>query len=202
MDAKNLSGMKVAALVTEGFEQVELTGPRDALQAEGAQVVIVSHQAGEVQAFKHHDRADKFKVELSFDHARAADFDAVLLPGGVVNGDQIRLVKPAQKFVQDMDEAGKPIFVICHGGWLLISAGLVHGRSMTSWPTLQDDIKNAGGQWVDRAAVVDGKWVSSRKPADLPDFNRAIIDMLHMSGEAARSGKLGSQMSLGMYPNG
>ncbi len=201
MESKEIAGMKVAALVTEGFEQVEFTGPRDALQAEGVKVLLVSHQPGEVQAFKHHDRADKFKVDLGFEQARAEDFDAVLLPGGVINSDQMRLIKPAQKFVQDMDEAGKPIFVICHGGWLLISAGLVNGRTMTSWPTLQDDIRNAGGQWVDRAAVVDGKLVSSRKPADLPDFNRAMLDMLHM-GEASGSGHLGSQMSLGMYPNG
>lgn len=201
MQSNPIAGMKVAALITEGFEQVELTGPRDALQAEGVKVVIVSHQAGEVQAFKHHDRADKFKAEMGFDQLQAQDFDAVLLPGGVINSDQMRLIRQAQKFVQDMDEAGKPIFVICHGAWLLISAGLVHGRTMTSWPTLEDDIKNAGGQWVDRATVVDGKWVSSRKPADLPDFNRAIIDMLHMGRENA-SGQLGSQMSLGMYPNG
>lgn len=201
MQSKEIAGMKVAALVTEGFEQVEFTGPRDALQAEGVNVVLVSHQAGEVQAFKHHDRADKFKVDLSFDQARVQDFDAVLLPGGVINGDQMRLIKPAQKFVQDMDEAGKPIFVICHGGWLLVSAGLVNGRTMTSWPTLQDDIRNAGGQWVDRAAVVDGKLLSSRKPADLPDFNRAMLDLLHM-GDSAGSGQLGNQMSLGMYPNG
>ncbi|MDB5796378.1 MAG: type 1 glutamine amidotransferase [Paucimonas sp.] len=173
-----LDGVNVAILVTDGFEQVELTGPRDALQAQGVTTKVISHQPGRVQGFKHHDKGDQFDVDQTFVQADAADFDAVLLPGGVVNGDQIRAVHHAREFVQQMDEAGKPIFVICHGGWLLVSADLVDGRTMTSWPTLQDDIRNAGGNWVDEEVVVDGNLVSSRKPADIPAFNQKMLDVL------------------------
>lgn len=181
MDANDTSinAMRVAILVTEGFEQVELTGPRDALELQGVATKVISRQKGKVQGFNHHDKADRFDVDLTLAEANPDEFDAVLLPGGVINGDQMRIIPEAQRFVRQMDEAGKPIFVICHGGWVLVSAGLVDDRTMTSWPTLQDDIRNAGGTWLDQEVVVDGNWVSSRKPDDIPAFNRKMIDMLY-----------------------
>jgi protease I len=155
-----------------------MTSPREALENAGAKCVLISNKDGEVQGFKHHDKADKFKVDLTLAKANASDFDAVLLPGGVINGDALRIEKKAQQFVQEIDRAGKPIFVICHGPWLLVSAGLVKGRTITSWPTLQDDIRNAGGNWQDKEVIRDRNWVSSRKPDDLPAFNRESIRLL------------------------
>jgi protease I len=196
MDAKdiNLSGMRVAILVTEGFEQAEFTGPKDALDKQGALTTVISQKKGKVQGFNHHDRGYQFDVDMAFAEANPNDFDAVLLPGGVVNGDQMRVIPEAQRFVQQIDEAGKPIFVICHGGWVLVSAGLVEDHTMTSWPTLQDDIRNAGGKWVDQEVVVDGNWVSSRKPSDIPAFNQKIIDMLHQRQSGGNvTGRSGQQ---------
>jgi len=174
----HLTGKRVAILVTDGFEQIEMTSPREALEKNGAKCVLISPKRGAVQGFKHHDKADKFKVELELGKADAGDFDAVLLPGGVINGDALRVEKKAQQFVQEIDRSGKPLFVICHGGWLLISAGLVKGHTITTWPTLQDDMRNAGADWVDREFVRDRSWVSSRKPDDLPAFNREIVRAL------------------------
>ena len=175
---QNLNGMNVAILMTDGFEQVEFTGPRDALQQQGAATRVISAQKGKVQGFHHHDKGDRFDVDLTFAEAEPDDFDAVVLPGGVANGDQIRIIPEAQRFVQAMAEAGKPVAAICHGGWLLVSAGLVEGRTLTSWPTLQDDIRNAGGKWVDQEVVVDGNLVTSRKPDDIPAFNAKMIDVM------------------------
>lgn len=183
---EQLKGKRVAILVTDGFEQIELTSPREALQDAGAKCVIVSSAKGQVQGFKHHDKADPFDVELALDRADASDFDAVLLPGGVINGDALRIEKPAQRFVQEMDRAGKPLFVICHGGWILISAGLVKGRTLTTWPTLQDDMRNAGANWKDEECVRDRNWVSSRKPDDLPAFNRECVKALAESRSGER----------------
>lgn len=173
----DLKGKRVAIIVTDGFEQIEMTSPREALEKAGAKCVLIAPKDGEVQGFKHHDKTDKFKVDLTLAKATAADFDAVMLPGGVINADAIRIEKKAQQFVQEMDRAGKPIAVICHGPWLLISAGLVKGRHMTSWPTLQDDLRNAGAQWEDKECIRDRSWVSSRKPDDLPAFNREMVKM-------------------------
>jgi protease I len=200
MDANSstLNGMRVAILVTDGFEQLELTGPKEALDKQGITSKIISQKPGKVQGFNHHDKGEQFDVDLTFDKASPDDFDAVLLPGGVINGDQLRIIPEAQHFVQKIDEAGKPVFVICHGGWLLASAGLVDGRTMTSWPTLQDDIRNAGGTWVDEEAVVDGNWVSSRKPDDIPAFNRKLIDVLHQRGSGQSLGKPGEQQGIGL----
>jgi len=161
-----LKGKRVAILVTHGFEQIEMTSPREALEKAGAKCVLISNVDGKVQGFKHHDKADRFDVELPLQRAEAAEFDAVLLPGGVINSDAIRIDKKAQQFVREIDRAGKAIMVICHGGWLLISAGLVRGRTITTWPTLQDDMRNAGAIWKDEEYVRDRNWVSSRKPAD------------------------------------
>ena len=183
--ATALKGKKVAILVTDDFEQVELTSPKQALETAGATVHIVSDKAGEVQGMNHDEKADRFKVDRTFDTADALDYDGVMLPGGVVNGDALRTVKKAQSFVKAIAAAHKPIGVICHGGWLLVSAGLVEGKTMTSWPSLHDDIRNAGGKWVDRDVVRDGTWVSSRKPADLPAFNQALIELMAEAPERA-----------------
>lgn len=176
--SNQLSGKRVAILATDGFEQIELTSPREALEKAGAKCIVVSPKDGEIQGFKHHDKTDKFAVDLSLAKARAEDFDAVLLPGGVINGDALRIEKKGQQFVQEIDRAGKPVMVICHGGWILASAGLVKGRTITSWPTLQDDLRNAGASWVDQEVVRDRNLISSRKPDDLPAFNREIVKAL------------------------
>jgi protease I len=184
--ADELKGKRVAIVVTDGFEQIEMTSPREALEKAGAKCVLVSNVEGQVQGFKHHDKADRFDVELSIAKADASEFDAVLLPGGVINGDALRIVTPAQRFVQQIDRAGKPVFVICHGGWILISAGLVKGRTLTSWPTLQDDMRNAGATWRDETCIRDRNWVSSRKPDDLPEFNRQAIAVLREANPSER----------------
>jgi len=137
----DLKGKRVAIIVTDGFEQIEMTSPREALDKAGAKTVLVSPKDDQVQGFTHHDRSEEFKVDLPLAQANASDFDALVLPGGVINGDALRMEKRAQQFAQEMDRAGKPIAVICHGGWLLISAGLVKGRRITTWPTLQDDMR-------------------------------------------------------------
>jgi protease I len=176
--ATSLDGYKVAILAVDGFEQAELLEPQRALTQAGAKVFVISQKPGQIQGFKHVDKADKVNVDVTLDAANAADYDAVVLPGGVVNGDAIRLDAKAQSFVKEADRAKKPIAVICHGGWLPISAGIVAGRTMTSWPSLQDDVRNAGGTWVDQQVQIDGNLISSRKPDDLPAFNEALIDAL------------------------
>lgn len=175
---KKLNGRKVAILVTDGFEQVELTKPREALEAAGASTSILAPKSGKVQGMNHDEKADQFDVDKRIADSDPADFDAVLLPGGVMNADHLRMDENARNFVQAMDKAGKPVAVICHGPWLLVSADLVDGRTMTSYHTVQDDIRNAGGEWVDREVVRDGNWVSSRKPDDLPAFNEATIKLI------------------------
>lgn len=172
-----LQGLNVAILALDGFEQVEMTEPRRALEGAGARTCLVSARSGEVQGFHHDKPGDRFPVDMTLDQARPQDFDAVLLPGGVQNGDQMRTLAPAQDFVRALQDEGKPVAVICHGGWLLVSAGLVRGRRMTSWPSLEDDIRNAGGEWLDAPVVRDGNWVSSRKPDDIPAFNAAMCEL-------------------------
>ena len=171
-----LEGMKVAILVAEGFEQVELTGPRKALDEAGAQTFIVSPVKGEVQGWKHYDKADKFKVDVPLDQANAADFDALQLPGGVANPDQLRTNPKAVQFVRAFFDAGKPVAVICHGPWTLIDAGVVKGRTLTSWPSLRTDLINAGAHWVDQEVIVDNGLVTSRKPDDIPAFNSKMLE--------------------------
>lgn len=170
-----LKDKKVAILVAEGFEQVELTAPRKALDEAGAQTRIVSPADREVQGWKHFDKADKFKVDVPLESARADDFDALLLPGGVANPDQLRANPRAVAFVRAFYDSGKPIAAICHGPWTLIDAGVVDGRRMTSWPSLRTDLTNAGAKWVDEEVVVNKDLVSSRKPQDIPAFNREMI---------------------------
>jgi protease I len=175
--AQDLSNLKVAILVADGFEQVELTEPRKALDDAGAETFIVSPvETGEVQGWKHHDKADEFPVEFILDEANSADFDALLLPGGVANPDQLRMNPKAVEFVKGFFDAGKPVAVICHGPWTLIDADVVKGRRITSWPSVKTDLINAGANWVDEEVVVDKGLVSSRKPDDIPAFNQKMIE--------------------------
>jgi protease I len=183
--ADSLNGYKVAILAVDGFEQAELLEPQKALKAAGAQVHVISQKPGQIQGFVHTDKGDKVKVDATFDQTSASDYDAVVLPGGVVNGDAIRVDAKAQSIVKQFDKDGKPIAVICHGGWLPISAGIVSGRTLTSWPTLQDDIRNAGGTWVDEEVHRDRNLITSRKPDDLPAFNKVIIEALSERKKAA-----------------
>lgn len=177
MAGTQLQGMRVAILVTDDFEQSELTEPRKALQEAGAEALIVSPKSGEIQGMKHDEKADRFRVDLPLGQADPEQFDAVMLPGGALNADGLRVVPEAKNFVSSIDQAGKPIAVICHGPWLLVSAGLVRGRKMTSYHTIQDDLRNAGAQWEDSEVVRDRTSVSSRKPADLPAFNREMVSL-------------------------
>ncbi|MEO8654683.1 MAG: type 1 glutamine amidotransferase domain-containing protein [Ramlibacter sp.] len=182
---QQLAGLSVAILAVNGFEQAEMTEPRKALDDAGAKTTLISMNHGQVQGFHHDQPADKFDVQMTLEEADPKDFDAVLLPGGVMNADQIRTSRHAQQFVQAIDRAGKPIAVICHGSWLLISAGLAQGHKLTSWPSLQDDLRNAGAQWVDEQVVVDRNWVSSRKPADIPAFNREMLKLIASRAHAS-----------------
>lgn len=181
-----LNGRKVAILVAEGFEQSEMVEPRKALEQAGAQTVLVSPAQGEVQGWKHFDKADRFNVDVPIDQANPADYDALLLPGGVANPDQLRTNASAVQFAKRFVEAGKPVGVICHGPWTLIEAGVVKGRKMTSWPSLRTDLVNAGAEWVDQEVVTDRGIVSSRKPDDLPAFNRKLIEEIGESSHAGR----------------
>jgi protease I len=174
--ANELTGKKVAILVTDMFEQVELTGPRKALQEAGARTELVSPAKGEVQGFNHFDKSDTFPVDVPLDSANPGDYDALLLPGGVGNPDQLRMNPKAVEFARSFFDAGKPVAAICHGPWLLVEAGVVRGRTLTSWPSLKTDIQNAGGKWVDQEVVTDRGLVTSRKPDDIPAFNRKMIE--------------------------
>jgi protease I len=171
-----LDGKKVAILAAEGVEQVELTEPRKAVTDEGAEIVMLSLEAGEIQAFNHLDKGETFTADKAVKDVRADDFDALILPGGVANPDVLRTDPDAVGFVRDFVAAKKPIGVICHGPWTLVEAGAVKGRTLTSWPSLQTDIRNAGGTWVDEEVHVDSGLVSSRKPDDLPAFCAKIVE--------------------------
>ena len=178
----------VAVLATDGFEETELTEPVQALRDAGAQVTIVSLGHSHIQAVRHDlDKTVKVKVDRAIGDVSAEEFDAVHLPGGTVNADSLRLVPEVQAFLRAMQDAGKPLVAICHAPWELVSAGLVRGRTLTSYHTIQDDIRNAGGTWVDREVVEDGNWVTSRQPDDLPAFNRAMISMFSQSRRAAHT---------------
>jgi protease I len=172
----SLEGKKVAILVAEGFEQVELTEPRQALDNAGAQTSIVSPESSEVQGWNHFEKGQRFKVDVPLARASARDFDALLLPGGVANPDQLRINPKAVAFVREFFEAGKPVAAICHGLWPLIDAGVIRGRKVTSWPSLKMDLRNAGAEWTDQEVVTDQGLVTSRKPDDLPAFNRKMIE--------------------------
>jgi protease I len=175
--ADTLNGKKVAILVAnEGIEQVELTEPRKALEAAGATVELLAPESGEAQAFNHLDKADSFPVDRAVGDASAGDYDALMLPGGVANPDNLRLHAEAVAFVRSFFDAGKPVAAICHAPWTLVEADVVRGRTITSWPSLQTDIRNAGGTWVDEQVVVDSGLVTSRKPDDLEAFNAKMVE--------------------------
>jgi len=182
--AMTLEGKKVAILVADGFEQVEMTEPKRALDEAGATTVIVSPAEITVQGWRHFDKADTFDVDVPLRQAQADDFDALLLPGGVANPDQLRIKTEAVQFVKAFVASGKPIAVICHGPWTLIEADAVRGVKITSWPSLATDLRNAGADWVDAEVVVDRGVVSSRKPDDLPAFNRKMIETFALGRQA------------------
>ncbi len=177
MQEKKLDGLRVAILVTDDFEQVELVEPKKALDQAGATTKIVSPKPGQVQGMNHDVKADFFPVDMTLDQTNPNDFDAVLLPGGALNADALRVEPKAQEIVRQIHSQGKPIAFICHAPWLLVSAGLVKGKTITSYYTIQDDIRNAGGNWVDQELVRDGTWVSSRSPKDIPAFNKGMIEL-------------------------
>jgi protease I len=172
-----LKGKRIAVLVAnEGVEQVELTEPREAVEAAGAEVDLLTPEAGDVQAFNHLDKGERFEVDRAVGDADAGEYDGLVLPGGVANPDQLRTDDGAVEFIRAFFAAGKPVGVICHGPWSLIEADVLKGRTLTSWPSLETDLRNAGATWVDEEVHVDQGLVSSRKPDDLPAFNAKIIE--------------------------
>lgn len=186
MTDSRLHGKRVAILVAEGFEQVEMVEPRKSLQDAGAETTLVSPADGEVQGWNHYDKADRFEVEVTLAEADPGNFDALLLPGGVANPDQLRTDPRAIRFIRRFVDDGKPIGVICHGPWTLIEADAVKGRKITSWPSLKTDLMNAGAQWVDQEVVTDQGLVSSRKPDDIPAFSRKLVEEIAEGTHAAR----------------
>ena len=177
MASETLNGLKVAILVTDGFEQVEMTEPRKALKEAGAETQLVSPKGGQVKAWKFTEWGDTFPVDMPLDSARPEDFDAILLPGGVIDPDKLRTLPEAVAFAKAFFDAGKPVASICHGPWTIIEAGAARGRRLTSWPSLKTDLQNAGAEWVDQEGVVDQGLVTSRKPDDIPAFNREMIKL-------------------------
>ena len=176
MATNNLIGKRVAILATDGVEQVELTEPRKALDQAGAKTVVVSPKSGRIKGWQHDHWGDEIPVDLTIDRASTDTFDALLLPGGVMNPDHLRMNKQAVQFVKSFFDAGKPVAAICHGPWLLVEADVVRGRSVTSWPSLQTDLRNAGADWTDKEVVTDEGLVTSRKPDDIPAFNKKMIE--------------------------
>jgi protease I len=186
MANENLKGLKVAILVENGFEQVELVEPRKALDQAGATTQIVSPQSKSVRGWNHTDWGDDFPVDVALDQIKPGDFDALLLPGGVMNPDALRMQPKAIEFIKAFFDAGKPVAVICHGPWTVIEADEARGRRIASWPSLKTDLRNAGAEWVDEEVVVDNNLVSSRKPDDIPAFNREMIKLFSGARNQAR----------------
>ena len=188
-----LKGRKVAFLATDGVEQVELTAPWNALKQAGAEVKLVSERLGEIQSMNHDQKGERFPVDLEVSKVSARDFDALVLPGGVANPDKLRTNKDAVNFVREFMEADKPVAAICHGPWLLVEADAVRGRTITSWPSLETDVKNAGGAWVDKQVQLDQKLLTSRKPEDLPAFCALLVDLLSDAIDERRLDKMVEQ---------
>jgi protease I len=176
MAKDTLAGKRVAIIATDMVEQVELVEPRKALDEAGATTELISMKPGEIEGFNHYDKADKFKVDKTGEEVDASDYDALLIPGGVGNPDTMRTDENLVQFTREFFEQGKPVAAICHGPWMLVEAGVVRDRTVTSWPSLQTDIRNAGGNWVDKEVVVDQGLVTSRKPDDIPAFNKKMIE--------------------------
>jgi protease I len=171
-----LSGKRVAILAADGFEEVELTKPRQALDDAGAKTSVVSIKSGKIQGMNHADKGETVPVDLTLDDAKPGEFDALMIPGGLMNPDTLRSTDEALEFVRHFFREGKPVAAICHGPWVLIDAGVVRGRTLTSWPAIRTDVRNAGGNWVDEEVVVDNGLVTSRKPDDIPAFNKKMIE--------------------------
>jgi protease I len=175
--AGELNGKRVAFLATDGVEQVELTEPWDGVQGAGAACELVSLENGTIQGFDHHDKGRTFQVDRTVEEADPSDYDGLVLPGGVINPDLLRMNEDAVRFVRAFVDQGKPVAAICHGPWTLVEADVVRGRTVTSWPSVKTDIRNAGGTWVDEQVCRDGTLVTSRKPDDLPAFTKTAIDV-------------------------
>lgn len=173
----DLKGLRVAILITDGFEQVEMVKPRQALDEAGAQTRIVSPKPQKVRGWQHKEWGDEFSVDVPLEKAQASEFDALLLPGGVMNPDSLRMIPAAVAFAKTFFDAGKPVAAICHGPWMVIESGAAKGRKIASWPSLKTDLRNAGAEWVDQEAVTDSNLVSARNPDDIPAFNRAMLEL-------------------------
>ena len=191
--ALGLSGKKVAILATNGVEEVELVEPRKALDAAGAETHLISPDAGEIQAVNHDEKGNKLRVDRTLDQAHASEYAALVLPGGVANPDRLRTVPKAVQFVREFLLADKPVAAICHGPWLLVEADGVAGRTITSWPSLKTDIRNAGGTWVDEPVHVDDNLITSRKPSDIPYFNKQIVQIFGNRIDEAWADELSEQ---------
>ena len=189
MADNKLQGKRVAIIAADMVERVELVEPRQALEDAGAKTELISIEPGEIQSFNHFDPADKLKVDRTAEEADASEYDALMIPGGVGNPDQLRGDENIVSFVRAFFEAGKPVAAICHAPWVLVEAGVAKGRKLTSWPTLQTDIRNAGGNWVDQEVVVDQGLVTSRKPDDIPAFNKKMIEEFAEGVHTGRSQK-------------
>jgi deglycase len=185
MSTDTLNGLRVAILVTDGFEQIELLEPRQALDEAGAETQIVSPKRDRVRGWNFTDWGDEIEVDVNLAEARPEDFDALLLPGGVMNPDTLRMQPAAVEFVRAFFDSGKPVAVICHGPWTVIETGAARGRRIASWPSLKTDLRNAGAEWVDQAVVLDRNLVSSRRPDDIPEFNRGMIDLFSQAATHA-----------------
>ena len=187
---RELDGKTVAVLMTDGVEQIEYTSPRSFLEEHGARVILISPKGkgAQVQGFNHFDQGDKFDVDVSVSEARPQDYDALLLPGGVGNPDQLRLSEESIQFIRDFADTEKPIAAICHGPWTLIDAGVAKASHMTSWPSLQTDLRNAGAEWTDDEVVIDGRLITSRNPDDLPAFNDALMKTMMIDVATADRG--------------
>ena len=176
--SSSLKGKKIAILATDGFEQSELMQPRQALEEAGAHTEVVSPNSGKIKGWDHKDWGESVKVDKTLDNVNAEEYDGLLLPGGVINPDRLRMDPKAVNFVQQFVTAGKTVGAICHGPWTLLEAGALKGKTVTSWPSLRTDLKNAGAHWVDKEVVTDGQFITSRKPDDIPAFNNAVIESL------------------------
>jgi protease I len=174
--ASSLRGKRIAILATDGFEQSELMEPKKALEAAGATTEVIAPKSGAIKGWKTKDWGDSMKVDEPLERAKAQDYDALVLPGGVMNPDHLRMEPKAVSFVKDFVATGRPVAAICHGPWTLVEAGVVRGKTFTSWPSIKTDLKNAGANWVDKEVVTDGQFISSRKPDDIPAFNKALIE--------------------------
>ena len=191
---ERLSGKKVAILAADGFEEVELTKPRAALDEAGATTVVVSLKSGKIQGMNHADKGDTVPVDMTLNEAKPDDFDALMIPGGLMNPDSLRSSEEALEFVRHFFRESKPVAAICHAPWVLIDAGVIRGRTVTSWPAIKTDVRNAGANWVDHEVVVDNGLVTSRKPDDIPAFNKKMVEEFCEGRHAPTSGTASTEL--------